>query len=229
MKSITKQKPFDEVQQQLDRFDRVYIVGCGTCTTTTRTGGREEVLDMKERLQELGKLVTGWTVIPTACDEMTEVSMKENSGDIQNANCILVMACALGVHRVSLYCDKPVIPAVDTLFIGIEDSPGNFSEVCAQCGQCVLGETAGICPLTACHKGLLNGPCGGTNNGKCEVDAEKDCAWTLIYERLKEQGRLDLMRKYHPPKNYHVLPRPRITTVVPVTGGSDGVKVEAGV
>ena len=228
MKSITKQKPFDEVQQQLDRFDRVYIVGCGTCTTTTRTGGREEVLDMKERLQELGKLVTGWTVIPTACDEMTEVSMKENSGDIRNANCILVMACALGVHRVNLYSGKPVIPAVDTLFIGIEDSPGNFYEVCAQCGQCVLGETAGICPLTACHKGLLNGPCGGTNNGKCEVDAEKNCAWTLIYERLKEQDRLDLMRKYHPPKNYHVLPRPRITTVVPVTGGSDGVKVEAG-
>ena len=228
MKSITKQKPFDEVQQQLDRFDRVYIVGCGTCTTTTRTGGREEVLDIKERLQELGKLVTGWTVIPTACDEMTEVSMKENSGDIQNANCILVMACALGVHRVNLYSGKPVIPAVDTLFIGIEDSPGNFYEVCAQCGQCVLGETAGICPLTACHKGLLNGPCGGTNNGKCEVDAAKDCAWTLIYERLKEQDRLDLMRKYHPPKNYHVLPRPRITTVVPVTGGSDGVKVEAG-
>lgn len=228
MKSITKQKPFDEVQQQLDRFDRVYIVGCGTCTTTTRTGGREEVLDMKERLQELGKLVTGWTVIPTACDEMTEVSMKENGGDIQNANCILVMACALGVHRVSLYYGRPVIPAVDTLFIGIEDSPGNFYEVCAQCGQCVLGETAGICPLTACHKGLLNGPCGGTNNGKCEVDAEKDCAWTLIYQGLKEQDRLDLMRKYHPPKNYHVLPRPRITTVVPVTGGSDGVKVEAG-
>ena len=228
MKSITKQKPFDEVQQQLDRFDRVYIVGCGTCTTTTRTGGREEVLDMKERLQELGKLVTGWTVTPTACDEMTEVSMKENSGDIQNANCILIMACALGVHRVNLYSGKPVIPAVDTLFIGIEDSPGNFYEVCAQCGQCVLGETAGICPLTACHKGLLNGPCGGTNNGKCEVDAEKDCAWTLIYQRLKEQDRLDLMRKYHPPKNYHVLPRPRITTVVPVTGGSDGVKVEAG-
>ncbi len=210
MKSITKQKPFDEVKQQLDRFDRVYIVGCGTCATMTRTGGREEVLDMKEHLQELGKLVTGWTVIPTACDEMTEVALRENDGAIQNANCILVMACALGVHRVGSYISKPVIPALDTLFMGIEDSPGNFHEVCAQCGQCVLGETAGICPLTACHKGLLNGPCGGTNNGKCEVDKEKDCGWTLIYQRLEEQGRLDLMRKYHPPKNYQVVPRPRI-------------------
>ncbi len=211
MKSITKQKPFDEVKQQLDGFDRVCIVGCGTCATMTRTGGREEVLDMKEHLQELGKLVTGWTVIPTACDEMTEVAIRENDGAIQNANCILVMACALGVHRVNSYISKPVIPALDTLFIGIEDSPGNFHEVCAQCGQCVLGETAGICPLTACHKGLLNGPCGGTNNGKCEVDKEKDCGWTLIYQRLEEQGRLDLMRKYHPPKNYQVVPRPRIT------------------
>jgi len=214
MKSITKQKPFDEVEQLLDRFDRVYIIGCGTCATMTRTGGIDQVLEMKEQLQEQGKLVTGWTVIPTACDEMTEVALKENDEAIKNANCILVMACALGVHRLSLYISKPVIPALDTLFIGMEDSPGNFHEVCAQCGQCVLGETAGICPLTACHKGLLNGPCGGTNNGKCEVDKEKDCAWTLIYERLKEQDRLDLMRKYHPPKNYQVVPRPRITEVV---------------
>ena len=214
MKSITKEKPFDEIQQQLDEFDRVYITGCGTCATMTRTGGREEVLGMKERLQELGKLVTGWTIIPTACDEMTELAIKENNRAIQNANCILVMACALGVHRMSLYIDKPVIPALDTLFIGVEDSPGYFHEVCAQCGQCVLGETAGICPLTACHKGLLNGPCGGTNDGKCEVDKEKDCAWTLIYQRLKEQGRLDLMRKQHSPRNYNVVPRPRTTRII---------------
>jgi ferredoxin len=210
MKSITKQKPFDEVKQQLDRFDRVYIVGCGSCATMTKTGGREEVLVMKENLQALGKLITGWMVIPTACDEMTEVAIRESEVAIQNANCVLVMACALGVHRMSLYTDKPAIPALDTLFIGVEDSPGYFHEVCTQCGQCVLGEMAGICPLTACHKGLLNGPCGGTNNGKCEVDKEKDCAWTLIYERLKGQGRLDLMRKYQPPKNYQVVPRPRI-------------------
>jgi hypothetical protein len=211
MKSITKQKPFDEIKQQLENFSRVYIMGCGTCSTMTKTGGKEEVLDMKKRLEGLDKLVTGWAVIPTACDEMTEVSIKEADGPIRNVHCILVMACALGVHRVGLYIDKPVIPALDTLFIGVEDSPGYFHEVCAQCGQCVLGETAGICPLTACHKGLLNGPCGGTNNGKCEVDKEKDCAWTLIYQRLRDQGRLDLMRKYHPPKNYQVVPRPKIT------------------
>ena len=214
MKSITKQKPFEEVQQLLEKFDRVYVIGCGTCATMTKTGGVEQVQEMRERLQELGKLVTGSIVIPTACDDMTEAAVKENDGPIQNANCILVMSCAMGVHRVSLYIGKPVLPALDTLFIGMEDSPGNFHEVCDQCGQCILGQTAGICPLTACHKGLLNGPCGGTNNGKCEVDKNKDCAWTLIYNRLEEQGRLDLMRKYQPPKDFHVSLRPRVAKIV---------------
>jgi hypothetical protein len=209
MKSITKQKPFEEIQELLSGFDRLFIVGCGTCATMTRTGGTEQVIEMKERLQELGKRVSGYAVIPIACDEMTKETLKENNRAIGDANCILVMACALGVHRVSLYIDRPVIPALDTLFIGVEDSPGDFREVCAQCGQCIIGETAGICPITTCHKGLVNGPCGGTNNGKCEVDPEKDCAWTLIYERLKEQGRLDLMRKYHPPHNFQVSPRPK--------------------
>lgn len=210
MKSITRQKPFSEVIQLLDRFNRVFIIGCGTCATMARTGGRDEVLEMKNRLQETGKLVTGWTVIPTACDEMTGETARENEEAIKNAGCSLVMACALGVQRVNSYLNsKPVIPALDTLFIGMEETPGTFYEACAQCGQCVLGETAGICPLTACNKGLLNGPCGGTNNGKCEVDKEKDCAFTLIYRRLKEQSRLDLMRKYHPPRNYQAVPRPR--------------------
>ncbi len=214
MKSITKQKSFEEVQQQLEGLDRVYIVGCGTCATMTRTGGREEVLDMKERLQGLDKIVTGWIVLPTACDEMTEASIIENNGAIGNASCILAMSCAMGVQRVASYINKPVIPALDTLFIGLEERPGDFHEVCAQCGHCVLGYTAGICPITACHKHLLNGPCGGTDNGKCEVDKEKDCAWTLIYQRLKEQGRLDLMRRYHPIKDSHVVPRPRVTRIL---------------
>jgi hypothetical protein len=209
MKSITRQKPFDEIKEHLADFDRVFIVGCGTCTTMLKTGGVDQVAEMRERLQGLGKRVSGGVVIPIACDEMTEVVMKENGPAVQNAGCILAMTCALGVHRLSLYLDRPVIPALDTLFIAMEDTPGYFHEVCAQCGQCVLGETAAICPITACHKGLVNGPCGGTNNGKCEVDKERDCAWTLIYQRLKEQGRLDLMRRYFPPRNYQVAPRPR--------------------
>ena len=213
MKSITKQKSQEEIQQGLKGLDRVFIIGCGTCTTMTKTGGMDQVAEMKERLQGLGKLVTGWTVIPTACDDMTEVAMKEKEQAIRSADCILSLSCALGVHRMNLYINKPIIPALDTLFIAVEDSPGYFREACAQCGQCLLGETAGICPITACHKGLINGPCGGTNNGKCEVDKEKDCAWTLIYRRLKEQDRLDLMRKYQPPRNYNVVPKPRAVRI----------------
>lgn len=213
MRSITKQKTLDEIKSQLSEFSQVYIIGCGTCATATRTGGRDQVVEMKNYLESLEKTITGWTVIPIACDEMTEVAMKENERPIRNAGCLLVMACALGVHRVSTYTNNPVIPALDTLFIGLEEKPGYFREVCIQCGQCVIGETAGICPVATCNKGLLNGPCGGTNEGKCEVDKEKDCAWTLIYRRLKQQGRLDLMRKYHPPKNYQTALRPKMIRI----------------
>ncbi len=102
MKSITRQKPFDEIKEQLANLDRLFIIGCGTCATMTKTGGIDQVLEMNARLQELGKRVSGWTVIPTACDEMTEVAMKENSRASENASCILAMPCALGVHRISL-------------------------------------------------------------------------------------------------------------------------------
>ncbi len=213
MKSITKQKDFEDIKEILEPFDRIFIFGCGTCTTMTHTGGNEEVAEMSSRLQELTKLVTGSTVVPTACDEVTDAIMKEHRQNIENATAILVMACALGVQKIASCTDKPVIPAVDTLFIGVEDSPGVFKEACDQCGQCIIGETAGICPITACHKGLVNGPCGGTNNGKCEVDKDRDCAFTLIYQRLEKQGRLDLMKKYHEVKNYHVEPRPRVIKV----------------
>ncbi|NMD42209.1 MAG: 5,10-methylenetetrahydrofolate reductase [Firmicutes bacterium] len=213
MKSLTRQKPFDEVKRLSVQLDRVFLVGCGTCATMARTGGIEEVRAMEKRLQDEGKLITGTVVIPTACDEMTAALLEEHKKAVEDAQCIIVLACALGVQRVNSYLPQPVIPALDTLFIGMEKSPGYFFEACDQCGQCILGETAGICPLTACHKGLLNGPCGGTNKGKCEVDPEKDCAFTLIYERLKEQGRLDLMRKYHPPRNHQVMPRPRETRI----------------
>jgi Methylene-tetrahydrofolate reductase C terminal len=206
---MTKQKGLEELEGLLKDFDRVFIAGCGTCTTATKTGGIDQVLEMKAHLEETGKWVSGWTVIPVACDEMTAVSMKEHGKAIQDAGCILAMTCALGVHRMNLYLDRPVLPALDTLFIGVEETPGVFYEACGQCGHCVLGETAGICPVVACHKGLLNGPCGGTNDGKCEVDVNSDCAWTLIYDRLKAQGRLPLMRAYQPPANYQVMPRPR--------------------
>lgn len=209
MKTITEQKPFEEIKEFLKKDNSVYIVGCGTCATMLKTGGKEEVLQMKEKLQEEGKTVTGWMVIPTACDSLTGEAMKMEADKIGNADVILVMTCAFGVQRVNSYTDKMVYPALDTLFIGMEESPESLSEMCSQCGQCVLGETAGICPITWCAKGLLNGPCGGNHDGKCEVDPEKDCAWILIYERLQALGRLDLMLKCKSPKDFSKAQRPR--------------------
>jgi len=208
IRSITRKKPLEEIEKMLEDVERVFIVGCGTCTTMCHTGGQPEVLEMESVLTQKGKVVTGTMVIPVACDELTHEALEEHRDAIEQAQTLLIMTCAFGVQTISASLKKVVIPALDTLFIGLESGLGMFGEVCTQCGECILGDTAGICPVTACHKGLLNGPCGGTNKGKCEIDKEKDCAWTLIYERLKEQGKLEKLNKYHPPKNYQVEPKP---------------------
>jgi ferredoxin len=208
IRSITKQKPFEEIMELLDGAARVFIFGCGTCPTLCRTGGIPEVLETKAKLQDNNKVVTGHMVIPVACDELSHEALEEHRAAINESEALLVMTCAFGVQTLAMQTGIPVIPALDTLFVGKEIGIGRFDEVCTQCGSCILGLTGGICPVTSCHKGLLNGPCGGTNNGKCEIDPDKDCAWTLIYNRLKEQGKLDLMRKYQGLRNHNVEPRP---------------------
>ncbi|MFC1994197.1 methylenetetrahydrofolate reductase C-terminal domain-containing protein [Chloroflexota bacterium] len=213
MKLITKQKSIEEIQQSLEKEDRIYIVGCGTCATMCLTGGKAEVLKMKDVLAEMGKTVVGWMVIPTSCDDLAAEALKQDAETIGQADCILAMPCALGVQAIARSTDKRVCPAQDTLFMGVEESQGHFSEVCKQCGECVLAWTGGICPVVACHKALLNGPCGGTNEGKCEVDPDKDCAWTLIYQRLEKLGRLDLMREYRSPKDFQAVVRPGKITI----------------
>jgi ferredoxin len=197
----------------LEGFSRIFIIGCGTCTTMARTGGHPEVQEMMNRLREAQKAVTGWMIIPVACDELTHEALEENQKAIAEADGLLIMTCAFGVQTIAMHLDKPVVPALDTLFIGKEKEVGVFDEVCIQCGECVLGETAGICPVAGCHKGLVNGPCGGTNKGKCEVDSNKDCVFTLIYKKLEKMGRLELMHKYHPPKQYHIEPKPGKTFI----------------
>ena len=208
MKAITKQKTLVEIEKLLEKESKVFLVGCGTCATMCRTGGKAEVLDMARKLADLGKTVTGSVVIPTVCDTLDQQALAENAKAIEEAECILVMACAYGVQALALYTDKPVYPALDTLFMGQEMSPGVFSEVCVQCGECVLAWTGGICPLTACPKGLLNGACGGAKGGKCEVSAAKDCAWEVIYERLRKQGKLENLRKRRSLRNFNASTKP---------------------
>ena len=208
IRSITKQKSQEEILGLLDGLERVFIVGCGTCVTLCGTGGAPQVEEMGRKLREAGMIITGSMVIPVACDELCHEALDQMRDPLSQIQAILIMTCGFGVQTIGRQVQIPVIPALDTLFIGKERGLGRFEEICTQCGDCILGETGGICPVTSCHKGLVNGPCGGTKDGKCEIDPEKDCAWTLIYERLKAQGRLDLMRRLKPAKSHQVSPRP---------------------
>ena len=202
MITVTEQKPPEEIMQYLEKSKRVYLVGCGTCATMCHTGGKSEVLEMKDKLEAAGKKVTGWMVIPTACDELTKDALRENAKAVNAADCILVMSCAFGVQTVALHANSPVYPALNTLFIGKEESPGYFIEVCLQCGGCLLGRTAAICPLVRCAKSLLNGPCGGSVGGKCEISTDIPCAWQLIIDRLKDMGQLDKLEEIQPPQDW---------------------------
>ncbi len=208
IRSITKPKSEEEIHRLLGGLNRIFIIGCGTCVTLTHTGGAPEVAAMKEALLESGKLVTGQVVVPVACDNLTSEILNEEIGKIEQADVLLIMTCVFGVQTISSQLKRMVVPALDTLFIGKESGSGQFNEICTQCGTCIIGETGGICPVTSCHKGLVNGPCGGTDQGKCEIPGIKDCAWTLIYNRLTELGRLDSMRKLQGPRNFLGEPSP---------------------
>ena len=206
MKTITAQKPLEEIMKFLEKCQWVHIIGCGTCATLCHTGGKSEVIEMRKKLEASGKKVTGWMVIPTACDELTRDALRANAEAVDAADCILAMTCAIGVQTIALHLKdtKPVYPGLNTLFLGTEDKPGHFIEVCLQCGSCVLGRTAAICPLVRCAKSLLNGPCGGSSGGKCEVSKEIPCAWQLIYDRLVAMGRLDVLDEIAPVKDWSV-------------------------
>ncbi len=208
IRSITQQKSDSEIDRLLETSSRIFVVGCGTCTTMTHTGGDTEVNTMKEALSKAGKIITGSVVLPVACDNMSSEILNSCGDQADQADALLVMSCAFGVQTVARHLKKMVVPALDTLFFGKETTTGEYNEICVQCGTCIIGETGGICPVTSCHKGLVNGPCGGTNEGRCEIDKEKMCAWTSIYNRLSELGKLDLMRTLHKPRNFLGEPTP---------------------
>jgi ferredoxin len=208
---IQKQKPFETIEETLKGYQKVFIVGCADCATACKTGGEEELEAMKAKLESLGKSVTGTVVMDTACMR-GEVRTKagEKQAEIDAADAILVLCCGSGVQTIGDQLDqKPVVPGVDALFVGETIRAGKYTEKCQACGECILEMTDGICPLTRCAKGLLNGPCGGYKDGKCEVDPDKDCAWVLIYERLKARGHVDKMRRMMEPKDHSKLHRPR--------------------
>ena len=202
MKSITAQKPLEELLDYLQGVKKVFIVGCGTCPTMMNTGGVEQVAELGEQLAANGKRVSGTIVLPVACEPLSHDARGEFIELVRGADAVIVMSCAYGVRNVSDLVEIPVLPGLNTLFIGREEGPGVFVEECSQCGDCVLALTGGICPITRCAKSLLNGPCGGSVKGVCEVDKSIPCGWQLIIDRLRALGRLDLLDEIAPVRDW---------------------------
>ncbi len=208
---VAERKSFEQIVDMLSPFERVLVVGCGTCVAVCMAGGEKEVellaAELRMHAQKQGKtLLVDEVTVTRQCDkEYLEPLAKY----IDQYDAVLSMACGAGVQFLAeRYDDKLILPGLDTRFIGVAQAPGQWEQRCVACAECILDQTGGICPMTRCAKNLLNGPCGGTNHGKCEVDAGKDCAWTLIYRKLEKLGRLDLMRKIQPPKDYSVATKP---------------------
>lgn len=208
---VAEQKPLEEILEMVAPYKRVMFVGCQTCVAVCLAGGEKEtqILSAAVRLarQKEGQPIE---IVEKAIKRQCEKEfVEELKGQAQQVEAILSLGCGAGVQTVAeIFEQKPVYPALNTEFLGITERHGTWSERCLACGDCILDETGGICPVARCPKGLLNGTCGGTNDGRCEVDATKDCAWTLIYRQLERQGKLDLMRNYHPPRNFQAVIRP---------------------
>lgn len=202
---VAERKPIQEIADLLEGHKKVLVLGCGGCVTVCSSGGRKEVgvlasalrLAAKTRKTEL-ELVE--ETIERQCDREFIDPIREAIGQ---ADAVLSTACGAGVQFLAeLHHDKPIYPALNTTFIGVALGHGEWAERCRSCGNCLLGVTGGICPVARCAKKLLNGPCGGSTNGKCEVNSQTDCAWQLVYDRLKALGNLEAYQKMVPPKDW---------------------------
>jgi len=209
---ITEQKPIQKILEALGEYKNVFLVGCGECATTCKTGGEAELIKMKQQLEEAGKTVTG-TCLPKAPCVASQLKseLARNMQALRKADAVLVLACGLGVQSVkdNDRLNLAILPACNSLFGATMDAQGNFYEKCSLCGECVLDLTQGICPVTLCAKGLLNGPCGGMDKGKCEVDKDKDCAWVLIYREMEKKNKLAQMGKVQAAKDFKKTTKPR--------------------
>lgn len=210
---ISKKRELREVLSNIKEYKNIFLIGCSECASLCSTGGEKEIEQLSIVLKKEGKNVTGSMVARTGCQVLgTKKELKPYKKEIDRSDCILVMSCGAGTQAiVELFQDKAVYPANDTLFLGNMTRFQMFDERCSLCGDCILDKTGGICPVTTCPKGLLNGPCGGMTDGKCEVNSGHPCAWVKIYERLKAIDRLDdFCKEIHEPKDWSTSLRPRV-------------------
>lgn len=186
-----ERKPMEEILDYINPFKNIILVGCNECVTVCSAGGRKEVGLLSSSLQ-MAFLKEGKTLsvkeitLERQCDPEY---VEELAPYISQADAVLSMACGCGVQELAKrYPQKLIFPALNTKFMGASESQGVWSERCKGCGDCLLGLTGGICPVARCSKQIMNGPCGGSTNGKCEISPDVDCAWHLIWERLKSLG-----------------------------------------
>jgi ferredoxin len=208
---VGERKPFEEIKGNLKDYKKVLILGCGTCVSVCMAGGEKEVELLASQLK-IAKSLNGnefnvsEATVQRQCDrEYIEPIIAMT----KDRDAIISMACGAGVQLLAEIVDTlPVIPAVNTRFIGVSEAERIWSQRCRACGDCKLGSYGGICPVTICAKGLLNGPCGGASHSKCEAGNNKDCAWELIYSRLKKQGRLADLKIVTMPLDYKLQAHP---------------------
>ena len=209
---ITTKKPLDELMNMIGDAEKIALLGCSSCATACATGGEKEIAELTDYLQEHGKTVTGGIVAEFCCMNMgVKRAMKKLLAAEPDA--VVCMSCGDGVQVAASHSPVPVYPSNNTMFLGEAVRFGLFKEACHLCGDCVLGTTGGICPISRCAKSLVNGPCGGAKNGKCEVNPENDCAWIQIYERLKDLGHLELLGKRREDKGYEHVAYPRTINI----------------
>ena len=202
---VLKQKDIDWILERVAAYGKVAVVGCGTCATVCLAGGEREVEELCCALQlALQERDAQAELEGMTCKRLCDWEFIEPVADkLRSADAVLSLACGAGSNLLAdKLGDVAVIPGVDTSFLGANVAPDAWSEMCAACGDCIIDQTFGICPIARCAKTLLNGPCGGTNDGKCEVRDDVDCAWAKIVERAKALGRLDELRRIVPPKDW---------------------------
>jgi ferredoxin len=189
---VSTQKPFEDILASVEGGQKVFIIGCAKCASVCKAGGEEEVFRMQEELTAAGKEITGTIIIDETCHMLrTGRDLRSRKEQVEDADFLLVLSCGAGIQSVAEAADKKVVAGTDSKFLGNIRRFGQFEQRCSLCGDCRLNDTGGICPVTVCPKGLLNGPCGGMEDGNCEVDSAKRCAWVTIYERLEGQGRVE--------------------------------------
>jgi len=208
---VAERKPFAEIKEKTKDYKKLLVLGCGTCVSVCQAGGEKEVELLATELRMADKMdgrevEIGELTIQRQCDREYIEPIIEKAKEY---DAVLSMACGAGVQFVAeLLEEMPIIPAVNTRFIGVTADEGLWLEKCRACGNCLLADYGGICPMTMCAKSLVNGPCGGYKDGKCETSKERNCAWVMIYERLSKQGKLDRMREGLSLKDYSLQSHP---------------------